>query len=110
MKRTLLFILLLLALPTIAMAGDGTIGTKVKMTAVILSVGDGLSVEVTDSEYTFGVHTVIVGEATKYVDSCGKKISYEDLKVGDRVEIFYNGQVMMSYPPKIVARKIVRIS
>ena len=29
------------------------------------------------------------------------------INVGDKVEITYGGQVMMSYPPQIVAKKII---
>ncbi len=100
--------LLLLVFPIAAVAGEVSIDTKVKMTAEILSVGEEIYVRVLESEYTSGPHIVITGEATKYFGLDGEKISREELKVGDRVEIFYNGQVMMSYPPKIVARKIVR--
>ena len=114
MKRIILSLLLLLALPVsvVANAPDSDTNVsgsdiRVKMIAEVLSVGDEIYVRVLESEYTSGVHIVITGEATKYFNACHEKMSHEDIKVGDRVEIFYNGQVMMSYPPKIVARKIV---
>lgn len=109
MKRIILSALLLLAFPLAAMGADGGIGTSVKMTARVVAVGEELRVEVIDSEYTFGVHILIIGESTQCHDAGGEKISPEDLRVGDIVEVFYNGQVMMSYPPKIVARKIIRM-
>ena len=106
MKKIILLILCLILLPLGTFACGGA-DTGIKMTAEVLSVGEELSVEVIFSEYTFGVHTVLLSPDTEYLEKCGRKISLEDIKVGDRVEIFYNGQVMMSYPPKIVARKII---
>ena len=108
MKRIFWAALLLLAFPTVVFANGDGIDERIKMSAEILSVGDEILVEVLESEYTSGIHIVLTGEDTVYLNGCCDKISREDLKVGDRVEIFYNGQVMMSYPPKIVARKIIR--
>ena len=109
MKKLIVLALLFLAFPVVKARGEGELAGKVKMTAEVLSVGDRIHVNVIESKYTFGEHIVITGENTKYFDVCGEKIHREDIKVGDRVEIFYNGQVMMSYPPQIVARKIIRI-
>ena len=41
-----------------------------------------------------------------YLDKNGNRTVKAFLKVGDTVEITYGGQVMMSYPPQIVALKI----
>ena len=78
----------------------------VVMTAVIDNIADRIEVTVLESEYTFGVHLVITSSETEFVGKNGEKISREDLSVGDTVEIVYGGQVMMSLPPQIVARKI----
>ena len=80
----------------------------VVMTAKITEIGEYIAVDVVESEYTFGPHWVITSEATKFENAAGKGITRDDLRVGDTVEILYNGQVMLSYPPKIVAHKIVR--
>ncbi|MBQ8528264.1 MAG: DUF3221 domain-containing protein [Clostridia bacterium] len=81
--------------------------SRVKMTAVVEGVGQKLEVTVTDSEYTFGIHWVITPDSTVYLDASGEPISRSDIKVGDTVEIWYSGQVMLSYPPQIVAHKII---
>ena len=78
----------------------------VVMTAKIDNIFDRIEVSVLESEYAFGVHWVITSSETEFVSKDGKKITREDLEIGDTVEIVYNGQVMMSYPPQIVARKI----
>ena len=39
------------------------------------------------------------------LDASGKKISPSDIVAGDKVEIFYSGQVMLSYPPQVYAGK-----
>ena len=81
-------------------------GDSVKMTAVIKEIDDKIAVDVTESEYTSGVHLVITAPSTEYFDKNGNNISRSDLNVGDTVEILYGGQVMMSYPPQIVAARI----
>ncbi len=88
---------------------DDKIGDRVKMTAVIDNIGEYIEVTVIESEYTFGPHWVITADATVYFDKDGSSLSRSDLRVGDRVEILYSGQVMLSYPPKIVAAKITKI-
>lgn len=81
--------------------------TRVKMIAVVDGVGERLEVTVTESEYAFGVFRVITPAETVYRDSDGAALSRSDIKVGDTVEIWYSGQVMLSYPPQIVAHKII---
>ncbi len=84
--------------------GEGWDG--VTMTATVTAIGEKLEVEVTDSEYTFGTHWVIT-DVTRFYDKRGSEISKNDITVGDSVKIYYNGQVMLSYPPQIVAAKII---
>ena len=80
-------------------------GSSVSMQARITELGEKLTVEVTKSEYTFGTHWVITTD-TEFYDKQGNRIQKDDIKVGDSVEILYSGQVMLSYPPQIVAAKI----
>ena len=78
----------------------------VRMIARITEMGDKISVDVLESEYTSGIHWVITSSGTEFYDKNGATIARSDLKVGDKVEILYSGQVMMSYPPQIVAARI----
>ena len=88
-------------------SGDETKpGSDFKMVAVITDLSDKIAVEVIESEYTSGLHWVNVANSTEFYAKDGTKISRSDLKVGDKVEILYSGQVMMSYPPQIVAARI----
>ena len=81
---------------------------RVRMRAEITAIGEKIEVEVLESEYTSGPHWVIVGDKTAVEDKDGKRLDLSSLSVGDTVEIFYNGQVMLSYPPQIVALRIVK--
>lgn len=81
-------------------------GGEVMMIARIEAIGDKIEVMVTESEYSFGTHLVITSETTQYIGKQGKKISRSDLSVGQTVEIIYSGQIMLSYPPQIVAKRI----
>lgn len=85
---------------------DGTKpGSDFKMTAIITELGDKIAIDVIESEYTSGIHWVIIADATEFYAKDGSAITRSDLKVGDTVEILYSGQVMMSYPPQIVAAR-----
>ena len=80
-----------------------------RMVAEIIAVGDKLEVEVIEGEYgASGIYLVNVGEATLY-RSEGGSITKDDLSAGDKIEIIYSGQVMMSYPPQIVAKQITKL-
>ena len=84
----------------------GEIGSSVSMIARIDKLDEKLEVTVLESEYTFGTHWVITPNATEYYGKDGSAITRAELKVGDIVEIFYSGQVMLSFPPQIVAARI----
>lgn len=70
---------------------------------------DRIEVEVIESDYAFGIYWVLTGENTVFLDEGGNSITRSDIKAGDTVKITYGGQVMMSYPPQIVAHKIQKI-
>ena len=79
---------------------------RFKMKATVTSVGEHIEVTVTESEYTSGIHWVLTADQTEYLDQNGARISRADILPGASVEISYSGQVMMSYPPQIVAARI----
>lgn len=78
------------------------------MTATVIKMDEKIEVNATEPDYTTGVYWVITSKETTYIDSDGKKIGRSDLKAGDTVKIYYSGQVMMSYPPQIVAITVKR--
>ena len=97
--------------------GDGDEGNSdssgkggFRMKAKITGFGSRIEVDVIEAPYTSGVHWVITNENTDIKNENGAKIAREDLAVGDVVEIEYNGQVMMSYPPQIAALSIKVLS
>ena len=81
-------------------------GSDFKMTARIEAIDEKITVDVIEAEYTSGIHLVIIAEKTDILDENGNKIDKDSLEVGDTVEILYSGQVMLSYPPQIVAASI----
>ncbi len=105
-------IALLISLPLLlgcAPSGKSQQTEGVIMRARVLGVGQYIDVEVTESEYTSGPHRVITDRTTEYLGVDGERIGREEIRVGDMVEILYGGQVMMSYPPMIVAMRIRHI-
>ena len=81
--------------------------STVTMEATVIEVGERLLVEVTRSEYTSGPHIVLINDGTVMEDANGNAIFSDSLRVGDELTILYSGQVMLSYPPQIVALSII---
>ena len=76
------------------------------MIAEIVYISDKIEVNVIEGDYgASGTYWVITNSATVIKDQNNNRIS--TLNVGDRIEIIYSGQVMLSYPPQIVAKKII---
>ena len=87
--------------------GESELKYDVKMTASIKAINEKIEVEVIEGDYgASGIYWVLTNENTDFTAKDGSVISKADLKVGDVIEIGYGGQVMMSYPPQIVAVKI----
>ncbi len=80
----------------------------VTMVARITAIGEKIEVDVTESDNFTGPFFIITGDTTQYFNSDGDSITRADLSVGDTVEIKYNGQVMLSYPPQVAALKITK--
>lgn len=107
-KILILFLVFVLSLSILTSCNEEAPngGGEVMMIARIEAIGDKIEVMVTESEYSFGTHLVITSETTQYIGKQGNKISRSDLSVGQTVEIIYSGQIMLSYPPQIVAKRI----
>lgn len=108
MKKLLLTILAVVTaflLPTLT-ACKNDMSEEFILKAKILSVGDKIEVDVMESDYAFGVYLVITSNQTEFFNVSNDVISKNELKVESVIEITYGGQVMMSLPPQIVAKKI----
>ena len=100
---------MLLASLLFACSSDMEIGNmeKVTMTAVVKNVSNILEVEVIEGEYgASGIYHINISSNTVLLDKNNNPIDISRFSVGDVVEITYGGQVMLSYPPQIVALKI----
>ncbi len=98
-------IALILSLSCLGSCG-ATPKNEFRLTATVTALGEKLEVDVTEGEYAEGIYWVIVSDMTEIYDREGNLISREDIAVGDKLEVTYNGQVMMSYPPQIAATKV----
>ncbi len=129
MKKAWRIIILLLAVALLVSCGKGKDGTTGEaddpnasgspdngaepqkdvagMTATVTAVSEKIEVSVINGDYgASGPYLVIVSDGTTLIGKNGEGITRDDIRVGDTVEIRYGGQVMMSYPPQIVAAKI----
>ena len=87
--------------------GGGEMETqKFTLYANVIEVGEKLEVEVVESDYAFGIYWIIVSNKTELFLSDGTRAALSDIKAGDKIEIVYNGQTMLSYPPQIVALSV----
>jgi hypothetical protein len=81
--------------------------STVKMTAKVIRISDVIEVDVIEGEYgASGIYWVLASNETEIFGKSSEPISLSAIKVDDTIEIIYGGQVMMSYPPKIVAHSI----
>jgi hypothetical protein len=109
-KKYTRLLLLALALPLmLSMSPAPKLDGRVSMIARITEMGERITVEVIESPYTSGTHIVHTPPETVYLGENGEPISRDALAVGDIVCIRYSGQVMLSYPPQIVAAEIRRM-
>ena len=111
MKLLYKFIVCILAISLLASCSifdKGDINVEgVRMLAVIKNIDDKIEVEVIEGEYgASGIYWVNTNSDTVYLDKNGNLTLRAFLKVGDTIEIIYSGQVMLSYPPQIIAKKI----
>ena len=110
--------LIIIALALILLCGCADTGLEagshvdgIKMVAEIKSISDVIEVEVIEGEYgASGIYWVKVSSSAVLEAKDGSAIKFTDLSIGDRIEIIYSGQVMMSYPPQIVAKKITKLA
>ncbi len=86
---------------------DEQVGDSFVLKAIVKGKTGELEVEVIESDYAFGTYRVLISSETEFKNGDGDTISLSDIKIDDTVEIVYGGQVMMSYPPQIVAKKVI---
>ena len=108
MKRLTVILVLLIAVATfVSCTAEKDEGNNFKMTATISELGEQLLVNVTEGEYSDGPFFIVYNEKTEIISADGRVLAVSELSVRDEVYIYYNGQVMLSYPPKVAATKIV---
>ena len=73
----------------------------------VTAVNGGIDIIAEETEFTSGPYHILVNDNTKFVFENGQNASIADVKAGNKIEIIFNGQVMLSYPPQIAAQKIV---
>lgn len=106
MKKLIIFFSFVILLFMQTGCTNGRNLNRFEMIAQVQNIGEKIEVNVIESQYTNGIHLVITSSTTKISNSSGL-LNKEGLNNGDVVKIVYNGQVMMSYPPQIVALEII---
>ena len=78
------------------------------LVGTVRAIDDRIEIAVTEGDYAEGIFWVLTANTTEYRDAQGRVIDRDALAVGDTVQVEYGGQMMMSYPPQIVAARIVK--
>lgn len=108
-KYIAITVFMLLASLLFACSSDMEVGNteKVTMTAVINNLDGKFEVDVIVGAYgASGLYWINISDNAILIDENGNPISKSEFEIGDIVEITYDGKVMLSYPPQVVALKI----
>ena len=65
-----------------------------------------MEMEIVDSTIAFGPYRVLIGDSTTFYGVNGEEIDRETIELDDIIEVVFSGQVMMSYPPQIAAKRV----
>ena len=111
MKKIIKSAIVLLSAGLLVSCANGTdsLSPEFSMKAVVEGIGEKIEVNVYEAEYAEGVYWIIFDSNTVFINARGDAISAADISVEDKIEIFYNGQVMMSYPPQVYAVKVKKL-
>ena len=109
LKKILCATICTLLIPTVFSLGGCASQTRddFTMRGVVLGISDKIEIDVTEGEYAEGIYHIIYSSAV-FLNAKGERVSVSDLSVGDKIEVTYGGQVMMSYPPQVAAT-VIRI-
>ncbi len=80
------------------------------MIGKITAINSHIEIEILQDEYNQGIMWVNYSSTTPIYNANNERINLSDLTVGNKIRIVYSGQVMMSYPGQIVAKKIILIN
>lgn len=103
------YILAIVVLIGISIAIKGLFKPKESFEATVLENGEALMVQPDEGEWELTSSDKIVvhvSSDTKIVNSSGKKITREELPLGSKVRITYDGTVAESYPAQIGSYEI----
>ena len=111
MKKLIKCIIMLLTMGVLTSCSNDDVSVKgdFSMKAVVQNVGDRIEVDVYEAEYAEGIYWLNTDEKTVFLDENGNKISRSNIKQGDKIEVFFSGQVALSYPPQVYAITIVKL-
>ena len=77
------------------------------ISGTVTAVNNRIELLADETEISSGPYSVIITDTTEFYFENGGKAALDDVKTGHKVEISFNGQVMLSYPAQIVAHKVV---
>ena len=111
MKKLIILCLMLCALPALLGTANSVAVSERQpspyyFTGEVTALGNELCVLMDETQYSFGLYHIITSDTTQYFDKNGLPTNREAIQIGQRIEIAFSGQVMLSYPPKIAARSI----
>lgn len=77
------------------------------ISGTVTAVTSRIEILADETEISSGPYSVIITDDTDFYFANGAKAAIDDVDIGQKVEITFSGQVMLSYPAQIVAHKVV---
>ncbi len=115
MRKTALIIFLALVLLTFCSCENEKNGedsstlppSEYTLVGTVTAKSTRIELNADETEIMSGPYSVIINDQTEFCYANGASATLDSVEIGDRVEITYNGQVMLSYPAQIVAHRVV---
>ncbi len=77
------------------------------LTGTVNDIGDHIDFTVIENSYASGIFWAITDSQTVYVFDDGEAAERTDITAGVEITVEYSGQIMMSYPGQIYAKKVI---
>jgi len=106
MKKAILTAVLLVTV-CLAVAGCAKSTPSYTLTGTVNDIGNHIDFTVIENSYASGIFWAITDSQTVYVFDDGEAAERTDITAGVEITVEYSGQIMMSYPGQIYAKKVI---
>lgn len=106
MKKAAVIALSLIIL-CFSLAGCGEKSPEHTMKGTVNAIGNHIDFTVIENSYVSGVFWALTDDNTVYIFEGGEAATRDDISEGTVITVEYSGQIMMSYPGQIYAKRVI---